>query len=37
MKITVCIPMYNESAIAADCAEALYAACADFAAADGDE
>ena len=37
MKITVCIPMYNESSIAADCARALFSACSDFAASDGDE
>ena len=37
MKITVCIPMYNESSIAADCVRALRAACAEFAAASGDE
>ena len=36
MKITVCIPMYNESSIAADCARTLYAACSEFAAASGD-
>ena len=37
MKITVCIPMYNESSIAADCVKALCAACAAFAGANGDE
>lgn len=37
MKVTVCIPMYNESEIAADCARSLYSACSSFAAADGDE
>lgn len=37
MKITVCIPMYNESAIAADCVRALHTACAGFALEHGDE
>ena len=37
MKITVCIPMYNESAIVADCVRTLHAACASFARDGGDE
>lgn len=36
MKITVCIPMYNEEAIAADCAKALYGALSAFAESTGD-
>lgn len=36
MRVTVCIPMYNEASIAAQCARTLYSACADFAAASGD-
>ena len=37
MKITVCIPMYNESSIVAECVRTLRAACARFAAKSGDE
>lgn len=36
MKITVCIPMYNESSIAAQCVRTLYSACAEFSAAHSD-
>lgn len=36
MKVTVCIPMYNESSIAAQCARSLYSACAGFSAGTGD-
>ena len=36
MKITVCIPMYNESAIAADCVKTLFAACGEFMRSSGD-
>lgn len=36
MKISVCIPMYNESSIAADCVKTLYAACSAFARESGD-
>ena len=37
MKISVCIPMYNEASIAAEFARTLHAACASFAGAWGDE
>ena len=37
MKISVCIPMYNESENAAECAKALFAACSDFCASGDDE
>lgn len=36
MRVTVCIPMYNESSIAAGCVRALYSACADFSGKTGD-
>lgn len=37
MKINVCIPMYNESSIAADTARTLHAACSLFAEQSGDD
>lgn len=36
MRVTVCIPMYNESSVAAQCARALYSACRSFSEASGD-